>query len=56
MKKKTKTLAGLTESKDSGKSTEGSGMETNQAEQLDVLSNHSAKVVNNMTLRKQMPL
>ena len=42
---KSKTTAGITESKDKIKSSEGSGMETGQVEQLDVCLNQSAKVL-----------
>ena len=43
---KTKTTIGIVELKDKIKSCKGTGIETDQAEQLDALLNQSAKALN----------
>ena len=42
---KSKTVTGITKLNDKVKSSEGSGMVTDQAKQLNVLSNQSAEVL-----------
>ena len=54
---KQKPTVGKAELKDKIKSSERSGLETNQEEQLDILLNKSAKeLTRTVTLKKEMPL